>query len=65
MQIVPSFFGVSPDLESIRVQMLDLLSAEGSEPTKLSLRVLPFIQPEPNGKYLTSRLRPNARLQQK
>jgi hypothetical protein len=63
LQVVPSLLDVSPGLESLRFQMLGLLSAEGTESTKLSLRVLPFIQPEQNGKYLTCRLRPNARVQ--
>lgn len=63
LQVVPSLLDVSPGLESLRFQMLGLLSAEGTESTKLSLRVLPFIQPEQNGKYLTCRLRPNAWVQ--
>ena len=63
LQIVPSFFGVSPDVDSIRSRMEDLLSVGGSEPTKITLRILPFIQPEPNGKYLTCRLRPSSWVQ--
>jgi phenylacetate-coenzyme A ligase PaaK-like adenylate-forming protein len=63
LQIVPSFFGVSPDVDSIRSRMEDLLSVGGTEPTKITPRILPFVQPEPNGKYLTCRLRPSAWVQ--
>ena len=63
LQIVPSFFGVSPDVDSIRSRMEDLLSVGGTEPTKITHRILPFVQPEPNGKYLTCRLRPSAWVQ--
>lgn len=60
LQIVPSFFGLSPDVDSIRSRMEDLLSEGGGSPTKITFRILPFIQPEPNGKYLTCRLRPSS-----
>jgi phenylacetate-CoA ligase len=63
LQIVPSFFGLSPDVDSIRSRMEDLLSEGGGSPTKITVRILPFIQPEPNGKYLTCRLRPSSWVQ--
>lgn len=63
LQIVPSFLGISPDVDSIRSRMADLLSVGGTEPTKITFRILPFIQPEPNGKYLTCRLRPSSWVQ--
>ena len=63
LQIVPSLLGISPDVDSIRSRMEDLLSVGGAEPTKITFRSLPFIQPEPNGKYLTCRLRPSSWVQ--
>lgn len=53
MQIAPSLSGKQPEVESIKEQLVNLFS----EPVKITHRVVPYIPPEPNGKFLTCRLR--------
>jgi len=56
IQVVPSLTGCQPDIESLKDRLRELIG----EPVRLTHRLLPFITPEANGKFLTCRLRPTA-----
>ncbi|MFN6305117.1 MAG: phenylacetate--CoA ligase family protein [Planctomycetota bacterium] len=53
LQITPSINGQLPNIESLKKQFSDLFDRS----IKVAHRIVPYIQPEPNGKFLTCRLR--------
>lgn len=53
LQITASINGQLPNVESLKKQFSDLFD----RPIKVAHRIVPYIQPEPNGKFLTCRLR--------
>jgi len=53
LQITPSINGQLPNVELLKKQFSDLFDRS----IKVAHRIVPYIQPEPNGKFLTCRLR--------
>jgi hypothetical protein len=55
LQLVPSLLGGQPDVASIKDRFTSLFR----EPIKVSHRIVPYLAPESNGKFLVCRLRSN------
>ncbi|MFM8570595.1 MAG: phenylacetate--CoA ligase family protein [Pirellula sp.] len=55
LQLVPSLLGGQPDVASIKDRFASLFR----EPIKVSHRIVPYLAPESNGKFLVCRLRSN------